>query len=278
MDDYQRVAEGIEYLRQHRREQPTLEAVAASVHLSPDHFQRVFSRWAGVSPKRFLQLLTLEDLKSGIRQQGLAALAAAEDSGLSSSSRAHDHFVHLEAVTPGEYKSGGLNLEIRYGVGPTPFGDAFIAVTDRGVCALAFLQDDLDAHIACLKQEWPFASCLRDDARARRQLALIFARKASDAPLSVLVKGSNFQVQVWRALLRVPSGQTCSYGDVASALGSPRASRAVGSAVAANSIAWLIPCHRVIQKSGVLGNYRWGGLRKNAMLVWEAARCDLADG
>lgn len=264
--DYERVAAAIGYIRRNRRRQPSLAEIAAAVHASPYHFQRSFRRWAGVSPKRFLQVLTVEDAKRRLLDAG--TLAAALEVGLSGPGRLHDHFVTLEAVTPGEFKRRGSGLTIAYGTCASPFGPAFIAATGRGICRLAFggVEEGLD----WLASAWPGAR-LRADAEEIAALGrLVFGAARPATPLHLLVRGTNFQVQVWRALLAVPPGRLATYGGLARALGNPRAARAVGAAVAANPIGWLIPCHRVIRETGEVGGYAWGAVRKQALIAHEA--------
>ncbi len=270
--DYALVAQAIRYIEAHRREQPELAAIASHVGLSEFHFQRLFSRWAGVSPKRFLQALTVEEARRSLSRSG-SVLDAAYDTGLSGPGRLHDLFVQCQAATPGEVKSGGAGLTIRYGVEPTPFGDALIGVTERGICALSFVTEGEEGRaIDELHARWP-AARLREERDESGSIAQrIFADSRPDEPLHLLIKGTNFQMQVWQALLRVPSGTLTSYGDLAQAIGRPTAARAVGSAVGSNAIAWLIPCHRVIRQTGVVDGYRWGSDRKRAMLGWEAAQ------
>jgi AraC family transcriptional regulator of adaptative response/methylated-DNA-[protein]-cysteine methyltransferase len=270
--DYARIARAIGFLREHAAAQPDLAGAARHVGLSEFHFQRLFTRWAGVSPKRFLQFLTVEDAK-----RRLAAtrntLDLAADVGLSGSGRLHDLFVTLEAMSPGEARLGGAGLDIRHGLHDTRFGPALIAATARGVCALHFV-DDERTGLARLRQSWPHARFVRDPAATATVAQRLFAPLAGSArqPLAVLVKGTNFQIQVWRALLALPAGAVTTYGDLARALDMPEAARAVGTAVGANALAWLIPCHRVIRASGALTGYRWGAERKAAMLAWEAAQ------
>lgn len=275
MSDYDRIASAIRFISERVTEQPGLEEIAAHVHLSPFHFQRLFSRWAGTTPKRFLQSLTLEQGKR-LLEEDISLLEVSDRIGLSSGSRLHDHFVQLEAVTPGEYRSRGAGLDIRYGVRATPFGDLFLATTQRGVCRAAFLDDgDPAAAIAELQAAWPRAELTREDAGVAAIPDRLFGRAAADdRPLSLHVSGTNFQIAVWKALLRIPPGSLVSYGRIASALGRPRSARAVGNAIGANPVAFLIPCHRVIQRSGALGGYRWGDTRKRAIQVWEQARTE----
>lgn len=273
MSDYDRIAAAIEFIISRARSQPTLEEIAAHVHLSPFHFQRLFSRWAGITPKRFLQVLTLEHAKAMLHESR-PLLDISDAVGLSSGSRLYDHFVQLDAVTPGDYKRGGVGLTIEHAVHPTPFGDAFVAATPRGVCNLAFLgPDDLDNQLAGLHRQWPHAELRENPATALPIVEAMLGRRKSGVPLSLYVSGTNFQTNVWRALLRIPSGAVMSYTQVAAALGRPRAARSVASAIAANPVAFLIPCHRVIRESGKLADYHWGGAtRKQAILAWEAAQ------
>jgi len=313
MSDYERVARAIDYIAGSATEQPSLDEIAAHVHLSPFHFQRLFSRWAGVTPKRFLQALTVERAKALLASADLPLLDVAHATGLSGPSRLHDHFVGLEAVTPAEYRTGGAGVTIRYGVAVSPFGDVFVAATARGVCRLEFVDPDSQASTdanadtyayadiradadttadadtgtdtrtdagvhtdatdaaAALAGEWPAAHLVEDAAGAARIAHRLFTRKQVTAePLSLLVRGTNFQISVWRALLEIPAGRLASYHDIARAIGRPDAARAVGRAVGANPVAFAIPCHRVIRASGGLGGYRWGLTRKRAIQAWEA--------
>jgi AraC family transcriptional regulator of adaptative response/methylated-DNA-[protein]-cysteine methyltransferase len=283
---YATVARAIAYLRAHSGRQPGLDELAAAVHLSPQHLQRVFTRWAGVSPKRFLQHLTKEDALRRLRGRA-SVLQTACDVGLSSTSRLHELIVSCEAATPGEVKAGGHGLDIGWGLGPSPFGRAFVAWTPRGVCQLDFVDEPHGeapapadatggtapaAALARLAAGWPQARIGRDDARAAGLLATIFPAVPAPGALHLVLRGTNFQIQVWQAMLRTRPGELLSYTDVARAIGAPAAQRAVGGALGANAIAWLIPCHRVIRDSGELSHYRWGPGRKLAMLGWEAAR------
>jgi len=265
--DYVRIARAIAYLSERVQDQPQLDDVASHVGLSPFHFQRVFRRWAGVTPKQFLQHLTLQHAKTQL-EQNASVLDAALDAGLSSPARLHDHFVTLEAVTPGEYKSGGDGMTIGYGFGDTPFGRALIAQTERGICALAF--DDGNA-LDDLRAAWPAATLERDDAHAQQSLNDVFL-SGERKNVRVLASGTNFQVRVWNALLSIPQGEVRTYEQLAREMGAPKSARAVGNALAANTVAVLIPCHRVIQATGSVGNYRWSPGRKRALLAWEAAK------
>ena len=274
MSDYERIAGAIDYIVAHADSQPCLDDVAANANLSPYHFQRLFARWAGVTPKRFLQVITVERAKQLLAESRLPVLDTSEFVGLSSPSRLHDHFVRLEAATPGEFRSGGMGLTIRYGQASSPFGRVFVAATERGVCALAFVDDKpCDTALSTLAERWPNARLNHDERGADAIASRIFSRPVTDdSPISVHVSGTNFQIAVWRALLAIPHGQLASYGAVASAIGRPQAVRAVGSAVGANPCAFLIPCHRVIRGNGEIGGYRWGLERKRALLDAERRR------
>jgi AraC family transcriptional regulator of adaptative response/methylated-DNA-[protein]-cysteine methyltransferase len=275
--DYERVARAIEYLRAHAGEQPDLAVVARQAHLSEHHFQRLFTRWAGVSPKRFLQCLTVEAAKARLASSK-SVLDAAGASGLSAPSRLHDLFVTVEAVSPGEFRSGGAGIRIGYGIVGSPFGRCLVASTARGICAISFLDGPAEqSAIQALEHAWPRARVEHDPAHANEVARCVFAPLAAAPakPLALLVKGTNFQVQVWRALLQLPAGALTTYGSVAAHIGRPAAARAVGTAIGDNPIAYLIPCHRVIRESGHLGGYRWGETRKAAILGWEAARAGM---
>lgn len=271
--DYQRIAKAIKFINSHVGQQPSLEEIAAHLHLSPFYFQRLFSQWAGVTPKKYLQILTLARAKQLLARS--KPLQEVSDSvGLSSSSRLHDHFVQLEAVSPGEFKTGGAGIEIRYSLIESPFGDVFIGVTPRGVCKLSFLMDNnVDQQIDNLVHCWPNAQITAEITETSKALEALFAGQSdSKGPLSLYVKGTNFQIAVWRALLQIDPGCIRSYGQVAAAMGRPKASRAVGTAIGSNPIALLIPCHRVLQQSGKIGGYLWGETRKHAIHAWESAR------
>ena len=275
MSDYDRIAEAISFIANRVNSQPTLQEIARHIHLSPFHFQRLFSRWAGVTPKRFLQVLTLERAKQ-LLSEAKPLLEVSDSLGLSSGSRLYDHFVHLEAVTPGEYKKGGAGLSIEYGVHDTPFGKAFIAITPRGICSFAFLDRmKTDGHLIGLHKKWPHAMVHENCRRTLAFIRAMFGKEIKlDHPVSLHVSGTNFQVSVWKALLQIPPAKVMSYSQVATAIGHPNSARAVGLAVGANPVALLIPCHRVIQQSSKLGGYHWGETRKQAIHVWESARYD----
>jgi AraC family transcriptional regulator of adaptative response/methylated-DNA-[protein]-cysteine methyltransferase len=276
--DYERIEQAIYFLQSHHHEQPTLSEMAHSVNLSEYHFQRLFSRWVGISPKRFMQYLTKEQAKHLLtRSEDLLSVSYA--TGLSGPSRLHDLFVTCEAVTPGEYKQRGEGVEIRFGIHPSPFGECLVALTDRGVCNLMFVQNhEREAAITFLKDNWPAAKFTEDYSGTGvviDEMMVLFQKKSS-TPLRLYLSGTNFQIKVWEALLQIPPGSVVSYEDVAMHIGMPSASRAVGNAISRNPIPVLIPCHRVIRKSGEFGDYRWGASRKKAILGWEMAKFDLA--
>lgn len=264
MTDYERVARVIRYLDAHQLEQPGLDELAATAGLSAGHFHRLFSRWAGVTPKDFLQCLTLENARERLRS-GQSVFDAALDAGLSSAGRLHDLCVTLEAATPGELKAGGAGWEIGAGFAETPFGLCCVGEGPRGVCFLEFVEN---RDPGSLLAAWPNAAVRWDDSVAEAITAKMF-QPGSRGELRAWVRGTPFQVRVWRALMRIPCGVLVSYGQLAEAVGHPGAARAVGSAVGANSLAYLIPCHRVIRETGVSGHYRWGAARKRVMLGWE---------
>jgi AraC family transcriptional regulator, regulatory protein of adaptative response / methylated-DNA-[protein]-cysteine methyltransferase len=291
--DYERVKSAIIYLADGASRRPTLDEVAAYVGLSPYHFQRLFRRWAGVSPKRFMQHLTASRAKEVLRDS-TPVLDAAFALGLSGPGRLHDLIVTTEAVTPGEYKTHGEGLVIHYGIHETPFGPCLLGITARGICALRFIEGtDAEAAVAQMESEWTRASIRRDDAKTRAFAKTIFdglesavdglesavdglesavdGHKPASEPLPLFLKGTNFQLKVWEALLRIPDGCLVSYGDLARRLRAPSAARAVAGAVAANPIAYIIPCHRVLRSTGALGGYRWGTERKLVMLERELA-------
>lgn len=271
--DYALVAQAIRYLGQNFQEQPRLDDLAEMLHVSPFHLQRVFSRWAGISPKRFLQFLTVDYAKSRLAA-AQSVLDATYDAGLSSPGRLHDLFVTLEAVTPGEYKNQGEGLTIHVGRHNTPFGECLLATTPRGIVALNFLDPDhtWEEAFGELQKSWAAATIILDDTLTAPLAQRIFSSQGEQlSPLRILVKGTNFQVKVWDALLRIPHGAVCTYADIARTIQNPNAVRAVGSAVGANSIAYLIPCHRVIRQGGLVSDYRWGATRKRAIIGWEAA-------
>jgi len=276
MSDYERIAEAIKFITQHAEQQPQLDEIAQHLHLSPFHFQRLFSRWVGVSPKRFLQILTIDHAKQ-LLTESRPLLDISHTLGLSSGSRLYDHFIQLEAVTPGEFRQKGSSIHIHYGTYQTPFGDVFVAETPRGICQLTFLEyDNLDEQLERLTKKWPLATLEERQNNISPLVNSFFdQRKTLNKPLSLHVAGTNFQVSVWRALLQIPSGSVASYGEIAKAIGKENAVRAVGTAIGANPISLIIPCHRVIQQSGKIGGYRWGEIRKHAIHAWEMADVDI---
>lgn len=274
MNDYERVAAVIRFLDENHTLQPDLDALAARVGLSPHHFHRLFTRWAGVTPKDFLQCLTLEDARRRLKL-GESVLDVSMEVGLSSPSRLHDLCVTLEAASPGEIKAGGAGWSITVGFAQSPFGWCCLAEGPRGICHLSF-EDSVDPAPATemLQQSWPHAELRWDDAWAARLATRLFGPSGEakhPVPLKAIVRGTRFQTQVWRALISIPPGRLVSYGQLASAVGRPGASRAVGTAVGSNPLSFLIPCHRVIRSTGVIGEYRWGAPRKRALLAWEGA-------
>ena len=275
--DYQRIATLINYLVENPTENPSLETLAEQVHLSPFHLQKLFTRWAGITPKQFIQAVKLENAKSLLLDHQ-NILQAADSLGLTSSSRLYDCFVTLDAVTPGEFKSKGQGLDFHYGIGESVFGDIFVALTSRGIHSLQFIDNNktaIDDSIKQLKLDWPLAQFKLEQEKTAKIVASLFVSRGTESaektqrPVSLWVKGTNFQVNVWRALLAIPEGKLTSYGELAKFLGKPRSAQAVGQAVGANPVALLIPCHRVIQQAGGVSGYRWGVARKLSILSAE---------
>ena len=284
IEDYDRIARAIRFIESNLLDHPDLDEIAAASELSPFHFQRLFSRWAGVSPKRLSQYLTFRYAQR--RLEGMdSVMNATYDSGLSSLSRLHELFVRIAGVTPAQYRDRGRGMTISYGYSDSPFGHCFIASTDRGITRIAFTDDLGDPQpLGLLRQDWPDAE-VYEDSRVAADFAGQIFRGPGEPPegpaamehrspgvLAAFVKGTAFQLKVWEALLTIPPGRTLTYGRIAAAVGSPGASRAVGNAVGDNPVAFLIPCHRVIRSTGALGGYRWGTERKASMLTWEAVR------
>jgi AraC family transcriptional regulator, regulatory protein of adaptative response / methylated-DNA-[protein]-cysteine methyltransferase len=271
--NYRRIEEAIHYLETNFLHQPELDEVAEKVHLSPFHFQRIFTAWAGISPKRFLQFLTVDFLKKKL-SESRNLVDAAEQAGLSSQSRVYDLFTTLEAVTPQEYKMKGTGIRIEYGFHETPFGLALIGVTDRGICWLSFLPTDADPRLELekMKAHWHNSIFHHDELLTVSYAEQIFASSKARNKLHLYVKGTNFQIKVWEALLRIPMGNVTTYQQIAQAIQNPNALQAVGSAVGSNHVAYLIPCHRVIRKDGILGEYRWEATRKKGIIGWEMAK------
>ena len=275
-EDYERIEKAIHYLDERFPDQPDLSEVAKSVNLSPWHFQRLFSRWAGISPKRFLQFLMLDYAKQAL-ERSENVLDATYAAGLSSPSRLHDLFVTVEAVTPGEYKKRGDGLRIAYGYHPSPFGECLLATTERGICAMYFVTSGREAVLNEVRRRWPAAEFEEDPKATSPYLGRIFPRSNHRDKLPLDLRGTNFQIKVWQALLEIPPGAVVPYEELAARVGNPKASRAVGSAVGQNPIAFIIPCHRVIRKVGAIGGYHGGVDRKRVMLAWEAVRTQNGD-
>lgn len=271
--NYHRIAVAIQYIKDNFREQPDLETVAAHVHLSPFHFQRLFKEWAGVSPKKFIQYLSVEYAKRLLSQDNHPTLFdTAYHTGLSGTGRLHDLFVSIEGMTPGEFKNQGASLLINYSFATTPFGEILMAATDKGLCHIAFIEDHHDG-LDTLKSRFPKAFLSEKMDTYQEGVLSIFDIETQEMPsLKLHLKGTDFQLKVWEALLKVPFAELATYKHIATELGQPTASRAVGTAIGSNPIAYLIPCHRVIQASGVIGGYMWGPTRKAAILGWEAAK------
>ena len=273
-EDYRRIENAIRFVEDNFKSQPTLDQIAESAHLSKYHFNRLFKRWAGISPVQFLQFLTLGYTKQKL-SESKNILDTSLEAGLSGPSRLHDLFVTFEAMTPGEFKQMGAGLTIEHGFHFTPFGECLIATTDRGICHLGFVEnDDRSTAISQLQQNWPEAILVENQANTKSIVTRIFRLEhpRESRPFHLLLKGTNFQVNIWRALLTIPKGRILSYQDIAAYIGRPKAFRAVANAIAINPVGYLIPCHRVIAKSGKIHRYRWGTARKKAILGWEAAK------
>jgi AraC family transcriptional regulator, regulatory protein of adaptative response / methylated-DNA-[protein]-cysteine methyltransferase len=270
--NYQRIAEAIEYIQTNYKNQPGLDEIAAEVHVSPFHFQRLFTEWAGVSPKKFLQFISIEHAKRILKNTNTPLSEVAESTGLSGTGRLHDLFVTIEGMTPGEYKNGGKSLVIYYELSQTIFGEVLVASTSKGVCYMAFIETKEQA-IKDLQEHFPNAAFVQmSDAYQKQALAIFNQEKKDLSRIKLHLKGTDFQLKVWNALLKIPSGDLTTYGSIAAAIQKPSASRAVGTAIGSNPIAFLIPCHRVIQASGNFGGYMWGPTRKAAIIGWEAAK------
>ncbi len=270
--NYDRIAQAIAYIKENFKDQPSLDEIAAAVNLSPFHFQRLFSEWAGVSPKKFMQYISIEHAKGLLKDGQSTLLDTAYDTGLSGSSRLHDLFVNIEGMTPGEFKNGGINLNINYSFAESPFGELIIASTEKGVCHIAF-EDNGTQALTMLKQRFPNAAYHQIVDKFQQDTLYIFQKDWSNLDkIKLHLNGTAFQLKVWESLLRIPMGNLTTYGDIAKHIGKPTASRAVGTAIGNNPIAFLIPCHRVIQASGNIGGYMWGPTRKSAIIGWEAAQ------
>lgn len=271
---FAQIKEAIAYISAHFTHQPSLEEVAARVHLSPYHFQRIFTDWAGVSPKKFLQYITLQHAKQMLNSGHRSLSDTAYTNGLSGISRLHDLFIKLEGMTPGEYKKGGKGITIRYQYADSLFGKLLIASTQKGICYMAFADDEAVAMNE-LTRLFPYAHYIDESDEYQAQALAVISGTGKDiGTVKLHLKATPFQLRVWELLLRIPQGQACSYGQLAHAIGQPGAARAVGTAVGDNPVAFLIPCHRVIRSSGIVGDYHWGSDRKMALLGWESAQAD----
>jgi len=272
MQDYQRIEQAIHYIRENFRQQPDLDDIASQIHLSPFHFQRLFKDWAGVSPKKFLQFTSIEYAKKLLTEKETLATVSFE-TGLSGTSRLHDLFIQIEGMTPGEFKEGGKALHIYYSCAETLFGNILIASTSKGICHLSFVKDQTVSPGLEIGQKFPAATLEQKTDLIQQQALKMFRDDWSDlGRIKLHLKGTPFQIKVWNALLQIPPGSLKSYLNIANEIGDPKASRAVGTAIGSNPIAYLIPCHRVITSSGELGGYHWGIDRKSAMIGWEAAK------
>ena len=274
--DYNRIATAIEYIRANFKNQPNLDQVAEEVHVSPAHFQRMFTDWAGTSPKKFLQYISVEYAKKVLAEKQATLFDATFETGFSSTSRLHDLFVNIEGMTPAEYKNGGKSLEIRYSFAESPFGNVMVASTPKGVCHMAF-ENDEEIAFANLKNKFPNAAFQRNLDLLQQNALFIFQHDWSKLPeIKLHLKGTDFQLKVWESLLKIPVGGLSTYGNIAEQIGNPNASRAVGTAIGSNPVAYLIPCHRVIQSTGDFGGYMWGTTRKTAIIGWEGVKANTA--
>jgi len=270
--NFSRIEEAIGYITTNFKTQPGLDEVAEKIHLSPYHFQRLFTDWAGVSPKKFLQYITVEYAKNILKDKQATLFDTAFETGLSGTGRLHDLFINIEGMTPGEYKNGGENLSINYSYAESPFGNILVASTSKGICHMAFADNEQEA-LAALQKKFPNAHYKQMVDLIQQNALYIFTHDWNNLDkIKLHLKGTEFQLKVWETLLKIPMGQLSTYGNIAEHLQSPKASRAVGSAIGDNPVAFLIPCHRVIQSTGTFGQYHWGNNRKTAMIGWEAAK------
>ncbi|OCA77826.1 cysteine methyltransferase [Chryseobacterium contaminans] len=270
--DYNRIAKAIEYIQSNFRLQPSLEEVAENIHLSPAHFQKIFTDWAGTSPKKFLQFISLEHAKNLLKEEKASIFDTAYETGLSSTSRLHDLFVKIEGMSPAEYKNGGKSLAINYSFSESPFGNILVASTEKGICYMAF-ENDKETALGNLQHKFPNASFFdKQDALQKNALSIFDKDWTKLNTIKLHLKGTDFQLKVWESLLTIPMGKLSTYGNLAEKIGNPKASRAVGTAIGSNPVAFLIPCHRVIQSTGHLGGYRWGADRKQMIVGWESSQ------
>lgn len=270
--NYERIAEAIDYIKIHFKDQPNLDEVAKKVNLSPFHFQRLFSEWAGTSPKKFLQYTTVEYAKTLLKENQATLFDTAFESGLSGTGRLHDLFINIEGMTPAEYKNGGKNLVINYSFGESPFGSIIVASTPKGICYMAFA-DDKQVAFSTMQHQFPNALFKQSvDSMQQNALHIFTDDWTKLSQIKLHLKGTDFQLKVWQTLLRIPRGQLATYGTIAKEMDNPNASRAVGTAIGCNPVAFLIPCHRVIQSNGIFGGYMWGNTRKTAIIGWEGAK------
>ncbi|WP_035090523.1 bifunctional helix-turn-helix domain-containing protein/methylated-DNA--[protein]-cysteine S-methyltransferase [Aquimarina macrocephali] len=268
---YNRIAEAITYIKQNFKDQPNLDEIAEKVHISPFHFQRLFTDWVGVSPKKFLQYTSLEYAKNILKDQQTTLFDAAYETGLSGTGRLHDLFIKIEGMTPGEYKNGGQNLDINYSYAESPFGKMLVASTSKGICHMTFADDE--HAFTTLQKRFPKAKFTQIVDRPQQNALFIFTKDWKKLnQIKLHLKGTDFQLKVWETLLKIPKGGLTTYGSIANHIHKPKASRAVGTAIGSNPVAFLIPCHRVIQSTGDLGQYHWGNTRKTAIIGWEAAK------
>ena len=269
--DYQRIAKAIGFIQSNFKLQPNLDEVAEKVNLSPAHFQKIFTDWAGTSPKKFLQFISLEHAKSLLKEEKATLFDAALKTGLSSTSRLHDLFVKIEGMSPAEYKNGGKNLKINYNFSESPFGKIITASTEKGICYMAF-EENSEKAFKDLVKRFPNASFYEKQDEFQRNALSIFNKDWTKlSTIKLHLKGTDFQLKVWESLLKIPMGKLSTYGNLANEIGNPKASRAVGTAIGSNPVAFLIPCHRVIQSSGKIGGYMWGSDRKQLMIGWESS-------